>query len=310
MIRNIKNSSGKITGTTEILEDSIIINNIGKPILLIDDSQIIEEVLQGKISEKTLEILYNEYTMSIGEIASLYDKCYSNINKLIRVNPQIEVNHKGRRNRAYGHPVSKEQSEKMSKALQGRKGVVYERTPEMREKISQSLKEYFKQHPQNPAPHIKNWENGVYDNVDFKRGIGGYFTSIKTKTTIKFRSLLELHYLLLLEQDESVITYSYEPFHIKMENGKSYMPDFLINNSRVVELKAKKYVERVAGVKDKVNYKKSQAIQYCSTHGLEYQIIYDEDINFDTKRMKHYIKNNPNIVKQYNIVFLNPERMV
>lgn len=310
MIRNIKNSSGKITGTTEILEDSIIINNIGKPILLIDDPQIIEEVLKERISEKTLEILYNEYTMSIGEIASLYNKCYSNINKLVRANPQIETNHKGRRNRAYGHPVSKEQSEKMSKALQGRKGVVYERTPEMREKISRSLKEYFKQHPQNPEPHIKNWENGVYDNVDFKRGIGGYFTSIKTKTTIKFRSLLELYYLLLLEQDENIITYSYEPFHIKMENGKSYMPDFLINNSKIIELKAKKYVERVAGVKDKVNYKKSQAIQYCNAHGLEYQIIYDEDIGFETQRMKHYIKNNPNIVEQYNIVFLNPERMV
>lgn len=310
MIRNIKNSSGKVTGTTEILEDNIIINNIGKPILLIDNPQIIEEVLRGRISEKTLEILYNEYTMSIGEIASLYNKCYSNINKLVRANPQIETNHKGRRNRAYGHPVSKEQSEKMSKALQGRKGVVYERTPEMREKISRSLKEYFKQHPQNPEPHIKNWENGVYDNVDFKRGIGGYFTSVKTKATIKFRSLLELYYLLLLEQDKNIITYSYEPFHIKMENGKSYMPDFLINNSKIIELKAKKYVERVAGVKDKVNYKKSQAIQYCNAHGLEYQIIYDEDIGFETQRMKHYIKNNPNIVKQYNIIFLNPERMV
>lgn len=310
MTRQIKNSSGKITGTTEILNDKIIIDNIGKPLLIIDANIIVNEVNNNLISTTTLINLYNIYTLSIGEIASLYDRCYSNINKLIKTIPEITIDHRGRRNRAYGHNVSKAQSEKMSMALKGRKSPNYERTPEIREKISKTLKLYFQKHPQNPMPHINNWKNGVYDKVDFKIGIGGYFTSIKTNEIIHFRSLLELYYLIQLEEDDSVYTYKYEPFHIDMDNEKSYTPDFLINNSLVVELKAKKYVERVAGVKEKVLYKKSQAIQYCKLRNLQYQIIYDEDIGFDSKSMKHYVNSNPDIVKKYNITFTNPERVV
>lgn len=310
MIRNIKNSNGKITGTTEILENYIKIDNIKKPILFINDEKIINEAINKTILKETLIILYNEYTLSIGEIASLYDRCYSNINKIIKTIPEITINKKGRRNRAFGHPISKEQSEKMSKALKGKKPKIYERTPEIREKISKSLKQYFKEHPQNPEPHIQNWKNGIYDNVDFKIGISGYFTSLKMNTTIRFRSLLELYYLLLIEKDDNVENYVYEPFHINMENGKSYMPDFLINNKLVIELKSKKYVERVKGVKEKVLYKESQAIKYCNSHNLIYKIIYDENIGFDSKRMKYYIKNNPDIVKKYNIIFSNPKRMV
>lgn len=310
MIINIKNSNGKITGTTEILKNYIKIDNIKKPILLINDKQIIDEVINKKISKETLIKLYNEYTLSIGEIASLYDRCYSNINKLIKTIPEITLNKKGRRNRAFGQSVSKEQSEKISKALKGRKVTIYERTPEIKEKISKSLKQYFKEHPQNPEPHIKNWKNGIYDNVDFKIGISGYFTSFKNNTIIRFRSLLELYYLLLIEQDNDIKSYIYEPFHINMENGRSYIPDFLINNKLIIELKSKKYVERVKGVKEKVLYKESQAIKYCNSHNLFYKIIYDEDIGFDSKKMKHYIKNNPDIVKKYNITFSNPKRMV
>ena len=68
MIRNIKNSAGKITGTTEILEDQIKIDNIKKPILIIDDKEIIKEVKNKSILKDTLIKLYNDYTLSIGEI--------------------------------------------------------------------------------------------------------------------------------------------------------------------------------------------------------------------------------------------------
>lgn len=309
MKRNIKNSSNKITGTTEILSDKIIINNIGKPILEIIDKQIIKEVLNNCISNNTLIKLYNEYTMSIGEIASLYNRCYATINQLIKKEPKIIIDRRGRRNRAYGHTVSPEQSKKMSKSLKGRQSAYYKRTPEIKQKISQSLKKYYKEHPQNPEPHIKNWKNGVYDNVDFQYGISGHFTSLKTKQTIRFRSLLELYYLIQLENNKSILNYKYEPFHINMENGKSYMPDFLINNKILIELKSKKYVERVSGVKEQVLYKKSQAEKYCKKHNLIYKIIYDEDIGFDSKTMKHFIKDNPQIIKQYNISFTNPKRI-
>lgn len=310
MITPIYNSSHKQTGQTEISEHEIKIDNIGKPILIITDPNILLESTTHEPTDETLIKLYNDYTLSISEIASIYNRCYSNINKRLKKIDQIEFNRKGRRNRAYGHPVSPEQSQKMSTSLKGRTAPIYERTPEIRKKISNSLKAYFSQHPQDPTPHILNWKQGVYDNADFKIGIAGHFTSIKMQTTIRFRSLLELFFLLKIENDPLVTSYKYEPFHIDMDNGKSYMPDFLINNSRIVELKSKKYVERVKGVKEKVLYKQSQAHNFCAKNGLTYEIIYDEDIDFDSRRMKAYIKNNPDIVKKYDISFVDPKRMV
>lgn len=306
--RNIKNSSGKITGKTIITNDKIIIDNIGKPILEIIDEQILQEVLANNITDNTLVILYEEYTLSIGEIASLYNRCYSNINKKIKA-LKIVTNHKGRRNRAYGHKVSEQQSQKMSKALKGRKAPQYERTPEIKAQISSSLKQYYKNNPQNPQPHIDNWKKGIYDNVNFQRGIAGYFTSIKMNCTFRFRSLLELYFMLLIEQDARVISYNFEPFHIIMDNGHTYMPDFIINNKTIIELKSKKFIERVDGVQEKLNYKQSQAQKYCQKNNFTYKIIYDEDINFQSRTMKKYLRDNPDIISKYNIVFQQPERI-
>lgn len=306
--RDIKNSSGKITGKTIITEDKIIIDNIGKSILEIIDDNIIKEVLSNNIGDNTLIALYEEYTMSIGEIASLYNRCYSNINKKIKA-LKISTNHKGRRNRAYGHQVSAEQSKKMSQSLRGRKAPEYERTPEIKFKISNSLRKYYKNNPQDPQPHIDNWKRGIYDNVNFQRGIAGHFTSIKMNKTFRFRSLLELYFMLLIEKDIRVITYDFEPFHITMDNGHTYMPDFIINNSIIIELKSKKFIERIEGVQRKVEYKQSQARKYCKNNNYVYKIVYDEDINFESRKMKKYLRDNSDIINKYNIVFQQPERI-
>lgn len=310
MIQKIKNSSGKVTGQITITDDKIIINNMTKPTLIINDKTIIQSIKQKELQEDIIKTLYDDYTLTIGEIAAIYNRCYSNINRFLREVLKIKQNKKGRRNRAYGKSISKEQSQKMSKALKGRKAPVYIRTDETKKKISDSLKEYYKNHKQNPNPHIQNWKNGVYDNVDFHIGIAGHFTSIKINKIIRFRSLLELYYLLLIEEDNNITTFEYEPFHIDMKNGRSYMPDFLIDNKIVVELKSKKYVERVSNVKEELKYKIEQAKLYCEKKNLLYQIIYDEDIGFNTKKMKYYIKNHPELVRKYNITFIDPSRMV
>ena len=310
MINQIKNSNNKVTGKTVIETDKIIIDNIGKPILEIKNFSILKSVAEKDISEEILIYLYNDLTLTIGEIASLYGVCYSNINKKLKSISEIKFDKRGRRNRAYGRKVSKEQSAKMSAALKGRSPAYYERTPEIREKISNSLKAYYAEHPQNPLPHIKNWQEGKYKNVDFKIGIGGRFYSIKMNKNFRFRSLLELYYLLRLEQDTTIICYDYEPFTIKMDNGHNYTPDFLLNDKIVVELKSKKYVNRVSGVKDKVLYKQSQAKKYCSQNNLEYKIIYDEDIGFESREMKKFINKNLELVDKYHITFNDPSRVV
>lgn len=310
MKRNIKNSSGKITGYTEINNDIIVINNQGKPILKLNDVQVLNDIQNDTLTEDVILMLYDDYTLSIGEIASIYNRCYSNINKIIKHLNTKTSKHQGRRNRAYGHKVSTEQSVKMSISLKGRQAPHYERTPEIRSKISKSLKHYFKENPQNGNKQSDAWANGAYDNVDFKHGIAGHFTSLKTKQTIRFRSLLELCYLLQIEEDNNITSYTYEQIKIHMDNDRIYTPDLFLNNHTLIELKPKKYVERVKGVKEKVAYKKSQAIKYCNKHGYEYKIIYDEDLNFDSRSFKHYIKNNKDIVDKYHITFIHPERMV
>lgn len=305
----IKNSSNKIIGELKITEDKIFIDNFSKPLLIIEDKELISQIINKNRSNEILLILYNEYYLTIGEIAALYGVCYSNINKQLKTIPSYKGNKQGRRNRAFGHPVTFEQSQKMSTKLKGRKNTFYERTPEIKEKISKSLKAYFKEHPQDPTPHRNNWTKGIYNNVDFKIGISGYFNSLKNNKKYFFRSLLELFFMLKLEEDSSIITYQYEPIHIKMDNGAIYTPDILLND-KLIELKSKKYVERVKEVKEKVEYKTQQALKYCKQNNLQYQIIYDEDIGFISKNFKRFLRDNPQIIKKYNIVFNDPSRMV
>jgi len=306
---DIKNSAGKVTGKVTYEDFKFFIDNAKKPILEISEKEIVQKLREKNKDLDFLLYLYNELTLNIGEIAAIYEVCYSNINKLYKKIPNWKADAKGRRNRAYGHPVSKSQSEKMSKSLKGREAPYYERTPEIRKKISDSLKEYFKENPQNPEPHRKNWRKGVYDNVDFHIGIGGSIFSLKNNKKIRFRSLLELFFMLKLEESE-INNYLYEPIHIALEDGRSYTPDFLVNNT-IIELKSKKYIERKGGeVLQNFLYKKEQAEKYCNKNNLKYKVIFDEDIEFDSRRMKHFIKDNPQIVKKYNITFINPERMV
>ena len=316
-MRNILNSSGKVIGYTDIINNKVIIHNNNKPELIIEEEEILKAILTKDRNDIIIKKMYDKYFLTIGEIASLYNVCYSNINKQIR-NIKVETTkNQGRRNSSYGKNFSQERRNNISEALKKgyKDGTIkpvkpYKRTPEIRQKISKSLKEYFKEHPQDPTPHINNWKNGIYDNVDFHIGIGGKFYSYKNLQEFHFRSLLELFYCLILEKDNNIINYSYEPMKIKCDNGHIYTPDLLINNSTLIELKSKKYINNVKGVMEKVLYKKEQAEKYCANHNLIYKIIYDEDINFDSRNFKRYLNNNPQIVEYYKIVFNQPERMV
>lgn len=314
---NIKNSSGKIIGFTDIQGEEIIIHNNTKPEFRFKDSEILKDIKLKTRQDYIIKKLYDYYFLGIGEIASLYDVCYSNMNKQWRNIPMETTANQGRRNRSFRKKQKEETKQKISKALNegyqsGRlvPPKPYERTPEIKEKISKSLKTYFKEHPQSPEPHIENWKKGIYDNVDFHIGIGGKFFSKKNASIIRFRSLLELFYCLKIEEDSEVYKYVYEPFHITCDNGHIYTPDLLINDIKVVELKSKKYVQKVSGVKEKVQYKENQAKRYCLENNLQYQIIYDEDIKFDSRSFKRFLNNNPQIIKEYQIEFNQPERMV
>ena len=313
---NIKNASGKVIGYTEITQSQIIVHNNTKPELIINSIEDINIINSKIITDDFLIHLYDDYLLSCGEIASLFNVCYSNINKRIKKLGVKTTPSQGRRNRSYGHQqndkTKKNISNGVKKAYQDGKYKdisPYERTPEIREKISNSLKTYYKNNPQNPEPHRKNWEKGVYNKVDFHRGIGGNFFSIKNNRRIYFRSVLELFYMLILENDNNIIAYQYEPFSIKCDNQTLYIPDIQIDNV-LIELKSKKYINSNKDIKEKFLYKKEQAEKYCKNNGFVYKIIYDEDIGFDSSRMKRHLKNNPDIIEKYKIYFNDPKRVV
>lgn len=91
--------------------------------------------------ESIIATLFNEYYLLIGEIAALYGVCYSTMAKHLKAAGVDTTSKAGRRNSSYGTTFSEERIQNICKALEGkRKYGVYERTPEIRSKISTSLK--------------------------------------------------------------------------------------------------------------------------------------------------------------------------
>lgn len=300
---NIKNSSGKIIGNIEITKTQIVINNQSKPQLIIEDTNIIDKV--NNKDESIIDILFNEYFLLIGEIAALYGVCYATMAKHLKAKGVDTTSKAGRRNSSYGVTFSEERINNICKALEGkRKTGWYERTPEIREKISNGLKEYYSTHDVSQETREKlsdAWKRGCYDNSPMGRGYNGNFYSIKNQRDFYFRSLLELDYLLQLEQDQTVEVYAVEPFQIKLPNNHHYTPDILINNDLLVELKPKAHLNWED--KERWNMELKGANEYCKKHNYNFQVIYDEDIGFDSRTFKRWLLSNPNIIEQYNIRF-------
>lgn len=131
------------------------------------------------------------------------------------------------------------------------------------------------------------------------------------KKTFYFRSLLELFYIIFyLEENNEIITYLVEPIKIKCDNGSTYTPDILINNTTIIELKAKRFIEKQPKIKEIFMYKVNQAQIYCKKNNLNYKIVFDEDINFNYKTLIHKLKDNDEyFLKKYNIIFNEPNRV-
>lgn len=136
IVRQCKNSSGKIIGEIHILENEIIIKHYTKPELRITDDTVIQEVKNKTL--KGVKILYDEYFLTTAEIAALYDMPYSTMNR--QKIPEAGVvtgKNAGRRNSRYGATFSEETKRKIGEASKSRKNSGnYIRTPEIRRKIS------------------------------------------------------------------------------------------------------------------------------------------------------------------------------
>ena len=306
VIRQCKNSSGKTIGEVEVLEDKIIIKHYTKPELIITDKTVIQEV-----KNKTLEgikILYDEYFLVTAEIAALYDMPYSTMNREKIPKAKITTGkNAGRRNSRYGAIFSEETKRKIGEASKGRKNSGnYERTPEIREKISQGLKSYYTTHEVSKETRKKlsqAWVDGKYENSPMGTGIHGYFTSHKNNKTFYFRSLLELNYLIILEENKEVNKYQVEPFQIPLkDNIHHYTPDFLVNGQEIKELKTSKHLSYTKE-DERFAEEIAAALKYANENNMTFEVIYDTDLGFETRQFKRWLLAHPEIIKLYSITF-------
>ena len=296
-----KNSSGKTFGEVEITKNEIIIQHYKKPKLIIDDKNII-----AAIEEQNLEcilVLYDEYELCIGEIAALYHYKYHQMNNLINnLRPKTSKSY-GRRNSSFGQTFSDERIRHLSESHKGIVPVGYERTPEIRQKIADTLIAKYASGEiwNDPKKFSEAWARGCYKDAKMGRGIQGYMFSVKNQQDIYFRSLLELNYFILFEQNEQVEYYEVEPFQIKMSGDSHYTPDALINNKYLIEIKPSDHLNYTDNTRFEEEV--SAAKQYCESNHLKYIVLYDTDINFKTTRYKTFLRNRPDIIEQFNIRF-------
>lgn len=296
----VKDSTGKIIGKTEITENKIIIDNRTKPQLIIEDKNIIQKVLNK--DESAFETLFNDYFLMIGEIASLYGIAYATARKHLIALGINTNSHAGRRNSSFGLVFSEERKKKIGEKSRGRKIKPYERTPEIREKISKGLKSYYSTHEVSDETRKKlsqAWKDGKYKNSPMGRGYNGYMFSIKNNKDIHFRSLLELYYYLQLELDDNVNSYVPEPFVIKLPENHKYIPDLLINGENLIELKPFNHLNWEN--EDRWEMEIKGAKEYCEQHNFSFQIVYDIDIDFESRRFKRWFLNHQDELTQYNI---------
>lgn len=301
------NSSGKVFGEAFIDEKEIIINNQSKPLLTITDQDIVKRV-KAKDTSVMLE-LFDDYCLCIGEIAALFSLSYHLTNKIIKQLPTTTSRTSGRRNPSFGTTFSEERLAKMSDSHKGRVVSTYERTPEIRQRISDTLKRKYASGEivMDPKKYSDAWVRGCYKDAKMGRGIQGHFYSTKMQEDFYFRSLLELNFFLLFEEDPRVHTYIVEPFQIRLSESSHYTPDALVNNDWLIEFKPKDHLKYTDA--DRFLSEVSAAEAYCYNNNKQFKVLYDTDIDFSTDHYKRFLKDNPQIIKQFNIRFNDESRV-
>lgn len=112
----------------------------------------------------------------------------------------------------------------------------------------------------------------------------GLVPSYKNERPIAYESLLERDCIYLFEFNDSVLSYSEQPFKINYNIGKKsciYTPDFQVNykNGTVViyEVKPQSKWDKIKESPDKY-IKYLAASKYCVANGFEFRVLIDTEI--------------------------------
>lgn len=107
----------------------------------------------------------------------------------------------------------------------------------------------------------------------------GWYESPKSFRPIYYRSSYELRFLQLCDEESQIKILAAEPFSIPYfnENGnlRNYIPDFLVNDQIIVEVKAAFQLS-----KEQTKRKHLAAIEYCTHHNMIFIVLTNIDEEF------------------------------
>ena len=143
---------------------------------------------------------------------------------------------------------------------------------------------YGKNHPKELMDKIREKQSitmsfrvstGIFDpkNNNFKHG---YYTSILTGINEFYSSSYELVRMKQLDESGIIWTKKHKiriPYVNKLGQKRNYVPDFLVNNTILEEVKPKSLVD-----KDNNPEKMLAAREYCKNNNLEYKVLTEKDL--------------------------------
>lgn len=165
---------------------------------------------------------------------------------------------------------------------------VYQNNPQIVEKRSQTMKQMYVDRPElkqeigerskqwhasltqeeKQERYNSDWKDKISESITNKYLDGGFewsrgtYLSTKMKETFYYRSSWELKYMIQLDQDNSVISWIYEPFWVpysKDGDKHRHIPDFVIeyldghkeiHEVGVKKLKEEVFAEKVSAIKE------------------------------------------------------------
>lgn len=136
----------------------------------------------------------------------------------------------------------------------------------------------------------------LYLDGKMKHGakIKGHFRSNKNNKDIPYRSSYELKALQILEEDTSVQSYEYESLRIKYfgadKKMHSYIPDFVVNNRRIIEVKAEWIYELQNKEEQSVFRKFGAAEKWAKKNGYTFEVWTEHELGLvPRKRAKKVV---------------------
>jgi hypothetical protein len=182
--------------------------------------------------------------------------------------------------------------------LKGKTAATDERVAEMAKKVSETHKQQFAQGVRNnkgannpnygKTPDTRTQEQKEkYSKAAVKRMmelsstkhknyIRGWHVSAKAGKML-YKSSLEKRLMVCFDADSTITSYAYEPFAIKYQSGKRYIPDFLTTSTngkqQLIESKGAQFLSG-----ESTAQKTEAAMIFCKENGCDYHLLTAQEI--------------------------------